>query len=115
MLAFAVAWAAAFLQALLLWRAGDLNAWARSIAFMGLMGTLRFPTFISIFTFNLVQMGIASAERILEMINTETELDENAGGYAAPIRGEVVFEDVSFGYDGQTSEVRKPEVLRRSC
>ena len=29
------------------------------------------------FTFNLVQLGLASARRILEMINTETELDEN--------------------------------------
>ena len=67
----------------------------------GPVGTLRFPTFISIFTFNLVQLGIASARRILELINTETELDENAGGYAAPIRGEVVFEDVSFGYGDQ--------------
>jgi ATP-binding cassette subfamily B protein len=71
------------------------------VAFLGLVGALRFPTFISIFTFNLVQLGIASGRRILEMINTETELDENLSGYAAPIRGEVVFENVSFGYNGQ--------------
>src|SRR5690606_25230299 len=31
-------------------------------------------------------------------INAESELDENAGGHRAPIRGELVFEDVSFGY-----------------
>ena len=28
----------------------------------------------------------------------ETELDENEGGYRAPIKGEIVFENVSFGY-----------------
>jgi ATP-binding cassette subfamily B protein len=70
------------------------------VTFMGLMGTLRFPTFISIFTFDLAQLGVASARRILELINTETELDENPAGVARPIRGEVVFENVSFGYNG---------------
>jgi ATP-binding cassette subfamily B protein len=30
------------------------------IAFMGLMNTLRFPTFISLFSFNLVQLGVAA-------------------------------------------------------
>jgi len=65
---------------------------------MGLLGTLRFPTFISLFSFDLVQLGIASGQRILELINTETELDENPTGVARPIRGEVVFENVSFGY-----------------
>jgi ATP-binding cassette subfamily B protein len=71
------------------------------VTFMGLLGTLRFPTFISIFSFNLVQLGIASAERILELINTETELDENEAGVSRPIHGEVVFEDVTFGYNGK--------------
>jgi ATP-binding cassette subfamily B protein len=103
-LAFAVAWAAAFLWGALLWRAGEINA-GQLISYIGLMGTLRFPTFMSMWIFNLVQMGVASSKRILETINTETELDENVAGYAAPIRGEVVFEDVSFGYDGQTSEI----------
>jgi ATP-binding cassette subfamily B protein len=100
MLAFSVAWAGAFLHALLLWRGGSITL-GQVVAFMGLMGSLRFPTFISIFSFNLVQLGVASAERILELINTETELDENEAGVARPIRGEVVFENVSFGYDGQ--------------
>lgn len=98
MLMFSLAWACGFLHALLIWRAGGLSL-GQVVTFMGLMGTLRFPTFISIFSFNLVQLGIASAERILGMINTETELDENEAGVARPIRGEVVFENVSFSYD----------------
>ena len=99
MLMFIFAWAGAFLHALLLWRAGALSP-GQVIAFMGLMGTLRFPTFISIFSFNMVQLGIAGAERILELINIETELDENEAGIARPIQGEVVFENVSFSYNG---------------
>jgi ATP-binding cassette subfamily B protein len=95
MLVFSISWAAALLHALVVWRAGGLSL-GQVITFMGLMGTLRFPTFISIFSFNLVQMGIAGAERILETLNAETELDENEGGLARPIQGEVVFENVSF-------------------
>jgi len=99
LLIFSLAWAAAFLHGLLLWRAGSLTL-GQVISFMGLMNALRFPTFISIFTFNLVQLGIASGGRILETINTETELDENPAGVAQPIRGEVTFDHVSFGFNG---------------
>jgi ATP-binding cassette subfamily B protein len=100
MLMFSLAWAGGFLHALLLWRGGAISL-GEVIAFMGLLGTLRFPTFISLFSFDLVQLGIASARRILELINTETELDENPAGVTQHIRGEVVFEKVSFGYNGK--------------
>jgi ATP-binding cassette subfamily B protein len=99
MLVFSLARAVGFLHALLLWRAGEVSM-GQVITFIGLFGALRFPTFISIFTFNLVQLGVASARRILELINTETDLDENVQGVARPIRGEVAFENVSFGYNG---------------
>jgi ATP-binding cassette subfamily B protein len=99
MLIFSIAWAGAFLHAILLWRGGTISL-GQVVTFMGLTGTLRFPTFISIFSFNLVQLGVASAERILQMIKTETELDENEAGLEKPIRGEVAFVDVSFSYDG---------------
>jgi ATP-binding cassette subfamily B protein len=66
------------------------------VAYMGLLGVLRFPTFISIFTFSLVQLGIAGAERILELMRQETELDENPLGYAGQMRGELVFDRVTF-------------------
>lgn len=66
------------------------------VAYMGLMGILRFPAFISIFTFSLVKMGMAGAERILALMREETELDENLAGYTAPMRGEIRFEHVTF-------------------
>ncbi|HET9868405.1 MAG TPA: ATP-binding cassette domain-containing protein, partial [Nitrospira sp.] len=68
-------------------------------AYMGLMGILRFPAFISIFTFSLVQMGIAGAKRILELMKEETELDENKAGHTATLRGEIVFDHVTFRLD----------------
>lgn len=83
-----------------LWRAGTLTL-GEVVTFMGLFGVLRFPTFISIFSFNLVQMGIASARRILELLNDETDLDENEAGHQAPIQGQVTFDQVSFGYNGE--------------
>ncbi|MEZ4709460.1 MAG: ABC transporter ATP-binding protein [Caldilineaceae bacterium] len=71
------------------------------VAYMGLMGVLRFPAFISIFTFSLVQLGIAGAKRILALIEEETDLDENVTGYAAPMRGEIVFENVTFSHEDE--------------
>jgi ATP-binding cassette subfamily B protein len=99
MLVFVFVWAGGLMHALLLWRAGVVDA-ADVVAFAGLLGSLRFPTFISIFSFNLVQLGVAGARRILDLIKAETELDENEGGIARTIRGEVVFDNVSFGHDG---------------
>ena len=101
MLVFSLSWAIGFLHALLVWQAGRITL-GQVVAFVGLMGALRFPTFISLFSFDLVQLGLAGARRILELINTETELDENLGGVARPIRGEVAFRDVQFGYNGNT-------------
>ena len=100
MLMFVLCWAGSLLHALSVWRAGTITL-GQVVAFVGLVGTLRFPTFISIFSFDLIQQGIASARRILEMINTETELDENEAGITRQIKGEVSFENVSFGYNGK--------------
>lgn len=99
MLMFSLCWGAGFFHALMLWRQGTITL-GNVVAFMGLFGTLRFTTFISIFTYNLVQLGFASAERVLRMIKTETELDENQEGVRRSIRGEVTFENVSFSYNG---------------
>ncbi len=67
------------------------------IAVMALMAILRFPIFISVFSFSLVQLGIASANRVLKIINIETEMDENQSGHNAEIAGDIRFENVSFG------------------
>lgn len=94
-LLLAVAMAGALWHALALYTAGDLTL-GDVIAFMGLMGLLAFPTFISIFSFSLVQIGIAAARRILAILNSEDELSQTTDGRVAPIRGEIAFEDVTF-------------------
>jgi len=92
-----VALAGGFLHGLYLVTHGQLSV-GGLVAYMGLMGILRFPTSISIWTFNLVQLGIAGAGRIVTILKEETELDENEGGYNQEIRGEIVFDDVTFSY-----------------
>ena len=71
------------------------------IGVMGLMNVLRWPTFSSIFTFSLIQAGLASADRILSIIRAETDLDENAAGIDRAVQGAIVFDHVSFGFDDQ--------------
>ncbi len=99
LLVLSIAMALGFLHALILWQR-DVLTLGEVVAYMGLLNVLRFPTFISIFSFNLVQLGLASARRILETINTETELDENVAGAKQKIYGEIEFKNVSFGYNG---------------
>jgi ATP-binding cassette subfamily B protein len=102
LLGFALA--AAFSHGLWLLSWGQLTA-GELVAYLGLMGVLRFPTFISIFTFSLIQIGLAGAERILDLMRQETELDENKGGYQGRIAGEILFENVTF-YQGDTLILR---------
>ncbi len=103
MLAFSVCWGAAFFHAMVLWRGGALSL-GEVVSYVGLFGFLRFPTFVSVFTFQVAQLGVASARRILELINTETELDENQSGVAQPITGAVEFRHVSFGYGAPSGD-----------
>ncbi len=47
---------------------------------------------------NLLQSGVASAERVFEVLDEEEEIPD-AAGVLPPARGEVVFEHVDFRYD----------------
>jgi ATP-binding cassette subfamily B protein len=105
LLLFGIMFGLGFGHALLLFLNGTLTI-GQVVAFMGLLGVLRFPTFISLFSFSLVQLGIAGAERILTLINDHTELDENVGGVAQPIVGAIAFEGVSFGYADERPKMK---------
>ena len=69
------------------------------VAFMTLGYLLRFPTFISMFSFTLIQMGMAGARRILDVLTQDTELDENQAGHRGILRGQVTFNQVTYSYD----------------
>jgi len=67
-------------------------------AYYGLLALLGFPTFISLFAYSQVSLGFAGARRILELINRETELDQNQAGHQAEIKGRIHFDQVSYAY-----------------
>lgn len=101
LLLLGIAFTAAFAHGLYLYSQSAITI-GELVAYMGLMSVLRFPAFISIFTFALVQMGIAGAERILELMKEETELDENTDGHAEQIKGQLTFTDVTFRHESES-------------
>lgn len=86
-----------FTHALLLLRAGQIQV-GDVVAYMGLLSLFGFPTNISLMAYSRVSLGLAGARRILELVKTETKLDENPDGYSETIRGEIRFDGISFGY-----------------
>lgn len=91
--------AAGLFHSLTLFRAGALEL-EGVIAFNGLLLLFGFPTWSGQFAYTRVASGMASARRLLEVINAPTELDRNANGRAAPVKGAVTFEKASFCYRG---------------
>lgn len=77
------------------------------IGYIGLLTLYRFPTNISIFVFSFIKLATAGAERLLELMNQETEIDENVKGKTKEIQGVVKFENVTFTYPGAESPVLK--------
>lgn len=96
-----LAYAVGLVHALILFRAGAITVGA-VVAYFGLLRMLEFPTFTSSFAYTQISLGVSGARRVLELINRETNLDQNAAGYDQPMRGEVEFRDVCFEYkDGE--------------
>lgn len=96
-LLLAVMTAGGLLHAVVLMRAGELSI-GGLITYLGLLGLLGFPTFISTFTFSLVQLGYAGARRILELMSDEAEVASASSGEAHEIVGRIAFENVTFSY-----------------
>lgn len=106
LLLYGLAIGLAFGHALFLFQRGEVSV-GEVITYMALLGTLRTPLRFLLRTSSVIQQSFSSAQRILEMILTETELDENSGGVAQPIKGEIVFEGVGFSYgEGGEGEER---------
>jgi ATP-binding cassette subfamily B protein len=97
-----LAYAGGLFHALVLFRVGVLNIGA-VVAYFGLLRMLEFPTFTSSFAYTQISLGLSSARRILELMNHETDLDQNAAGVSAPMRGEIEFRGVAFSYPSPSS------------
>ena len=102
LLLLGLAQAGGFIHSLFLYRQGLLNI-GGVVAYFGLLQLFSFPTFTSLFAYSQVSLGLASARRILELLNREQNLDQNIGGFSASVRGEVEFKDVSSSYDGENA------------
>jgi ATP-binding cassette subfamily B protein len=105
MLLLGAAYAGGLVHALLLFRAGTINLGA-VIAYFGLLRLLEFPTFTSTWAYSQISSGLSSARRILELMNTETRLDQNAAGSTQDMRGEIEFRGVEFAYPTGESVVQ---------
>ena len=97
LLLLGVAQAVGLLHALILFSQGLLNT-GEVVGYFGILQFFRFPTNVSLFAYSQVSLGVASARRILELINTETDLDQNVAGRAQPLKGAIEFRDVTFAY-----------------
>ncbi len=106
LLLLGLAEAGAFLQSVILYQQGILDL-GDVVAFMGLIQLFAFPTFISLFAYSQVSLGMAGARRILDLINQRTELDRNPEGYAAPMQGEIEFRDVNYSYGEGTGALQE--------
>jgi ATP-binding cassette subfamily B protein len=94
--------AGAFLHAMLLYNEGSIDL-GQVVAYVSLIQLFRFPTFISLFAYSQVSLGMAGARRIYDLLEQKTELDHNPGGYADEMRGEIEFRGVTFGHlDGDS-------------
>jgi ATP-binding cassette subfamily B protein len=105
LLMFGIAIAAAFLHASLLYRQGAITG-GDIVSYMGQIYLFGFPVFVSLFAFSRIALGYAGAERIIGVINAETDLDQNEAGYDEPMEGAVRFEDVCFGYEPERPVLR---------
>ncbi|MCA9882415.1 MAG: ABC transporter ATP-binding protein [Anaerolineae bacterium] len=88
---------AAFAHAITLYNQGILDV-GDIVAFIGQIYLFGFPVFTSLFSLSRIASGLASAERILAIINEGTDLDSNPSGTSAPVVGAITFDNVSFGY-----------------
>ena len=98
MLLLGITYAAGLFHSLLLYRAGEISV-GGVVAYFGLLRLLEFPTFASTFAYSQISLGLSGARRILELINRESDLDQNAAGFDGQIKGEVEFEHVCFEYN----------------
>lgn len=55
---------------------------------------------------NLMQSGVASAERVFEVLDAPEEVADGTAVLPRPGRGEVVFDDVSFGYSPENPLIK---------
>jgi ATP-binding cassette subfamily B protein len=97
-LLLALAMGFGLLHALILARQGVIEL-SSVITYFSAMSMLGFPTNTSIRSYSMISSGLAGARRLLHVMNSENNLDENTRGHSEEIQGNVEFRNVFFGYE----------------
>lgn len=105
LLLLGLAQAGGLFHSLVLFRQGLINV-GEVVAYFGLIQLFDFPTFISLFAYSQISLGMASAQRLLELINRVNDLDQNLEGYSGEMRGEIEFKNVSFSYNNSETVIK---------
>ena len=100
-LIYGLAFAAAIWHALTLLQQGALLA-GEVIAFATLLVQLRYPVSTSSYSFALIQQGYSGARRLLALMRTQADLDQNSAGHTDTLRGSVSFTNATLRLGGKT-------------
>lgn len=98
LLLLALAMGFGLLHALILAQNGAIEL-GSVLTYFSALSMLGFPTNSSIRSYSMISSGLAGAKRLLSIMNSENNLDENAEGHTGRIQGKVEFKDVSFSYE----------------
>jgi ATP-binding cassette subfamily B protein len=77
------------------------------LGLVGLLLRLRFTVNASIRSFLMVKEAVVGADRLLEIMNKESEIYDSEDAVLKEIKGNIKFENVSFSYPGTQSKVLK--------
>jgi len=76
------------------------------VSFSFYINLLIWPMIATGWVFNMLQRGLASTRRVLELMNTKPQIVvKNSGGNFSPIKGNIQFHSLSFRYDEQSPPV----------
>ncbi len=96
--------AAGFIHSVILYEANEIQLGA-IVNYATLMALFGFPVFTSLSSLSRLALGYAAADRILNIITVQTDLDRNIDGYKATIQGTITFQNVDFRYSSDTNQV----------
>jgi ATP-binding cassette subfamily B protein len=77
------------------------------LGLVGLLLRLRFPVNASIRSFLMVKEAVVGAERLLDIMNKESEIYDKEDSVSKEIKGSIKFENVTFSYPGTQNKVLK--------
>ena len=92
-------------HAIFLARRGEIGM-GMVLTYFSSLALLNFPTNSSIRSYSQISLGMAGARRLLKIMNTENNLDENEQGFSQRIQGEVAFSGVTFSYTPESKALQ---------